>query len=1154
MPIKTQDIKLLKSAVMADTGDGGGAMTGAVVVDGQSNNLFPDTSAMDRAFGRFQARKVFGVAQTADTDTLMGSHAIITQAPGDSNVACALVKTANWADTRADLVAKVQNYLVKGPSASARIYDTHYAGSLQLRLYNFVGADFPAGGDCVVLRNASGTEQYVRILRVAVATQNIAVVENGNALVLAAQVATCDLAQPLAMDVLGPPAQRAPYNALVYATLYSTVTAGGAAFYGIKPLAAAAAPGDYSALAAGGIYSPIVPAATAESPITAQYPLTGRASVMPTAVAAVTLPAAIGSIVLGPDIALTLPTAIQPGSLSISSNGYGFTDDGAGNLLQGTNLVGTVRYTERTITMLSSSPHYSQSYGLSAITVTYRPATAVGASAYSAALKITSANQGLAFTNTFTPPPAPGSFKLSYMAQGRWYELTDNANGKLAGSSGSYGVGTVDYAGGTMGVTLGAVPDVDSVLLADWGDPASAKALATALPTRLGTSFALDPSISVAGINLTWTSGGAARSATTNAAGQFTGDATGYAANGRLRFEPNAFPDGSITNNANLAGSRSSAYTGGPGGDYTLTGPLPVVPGTFRATVVPTWDASVVFPVPTLPIFDGGDGLLYVRTASVAWEGASSTIVGTINYTTGAVHVYGTISPPMTCLTGQTIPAGWQVTSYVKGWVSGPIATPIDAAHLTALSYATGSTTPNLVTVPVDAWTLQLDTLGTALVLSDMCFTIGGSTYTAQGGVLRRGWDVTAGAPTVANAGIVDSSGQVTVTALPSNNTNGVTWYNAAQDMAARQVGAGVFRTASAPLKTGVFQIQSGANSGAGNDGGVLSGGTWGGSVDYLRGFVQWASTAPVDPATLNYNAVFLQYLPLDAGLLGLDTSRLPLDGKVPIYRVGDLVVVHNTLATALPNPVTRGTAYDLGRQRIASVRARDALGTVLDDTLYSADLNAGTLTVPAGSDISAYSQPFTVEHRIEDMMLLSQTDISGKLSFTRSLTHAFPKDTSFVSSALPFGDLYARAYNYIAQATWTSEWSDSRIGAAPATANFNNASSPITVTNRGAIKERWLIQFTGSTTFNVIGQSVGVIATGSTGADCAPLNPATGAPYFNLPALGWGSGWAIGNVLRFNTDACGSPFWPVRTVLQGPATLDTDQFTLAFRGDVDRP
>lgn len=58
------------------------------------------------------------------------------------------------------------------------------------------------------------------------------------------------------------------------------------------------------------------------------------------------------------------------------------------------------------------------------------------------------------------------------------------------------------------------------------------------------------------------------------------------------------------------------------------------------------------------------------------------------------------------------------------------------------------------------------------------------------------------------------------------------------------------------------------------------------------------------------------------------------------------------------------------------------------------------------------------------------------------------------------------------------------------------------------------------------IGENVGVIATGNTSTDCAPNNAATGVPCFFLPALGWGNGWATGNVLRFNTIGSQFPVW----------------------------
>ena len=66
--------------------------------------------------------------------------------------------------------------------------------------------------------------------------------------------------------------------------------------------------------------------------------------------------------------------------------------------------------------------------------------------------------------------------------------------------------------------------------------------------------------------------------------------------------------------------------------------------------------------------------------------------------------------------------------------------------------------------------------------------------------------------------------------------------------------------------------------------------------------------------------------------------------------------------------------------------------------------------------------------------------------------------------------------------------------------------------------------------------------------------SPATGVPYFHLPALGWGNGWATGNVLRFNTIGAQFPVWVVRTVQQGPESVPDDNFTLLIRGDVDTP
>ena len=1153
MPILSADIKLLKSAVMADTTDGGGAMTGIAVVDGQSNNLYPDTSAMDRAFGRVNFRKVFGVAHSDDTDTLLGGHAIITDAPDDPLVHCALFKTPGWADTRATARELVERYVLKGPRLAPRLYDMHYAGSLQIKLVSFVSGTFPKSGDAIVLRTPAGVEQFVRVIKIDIANELVAVVEGGGTIVLNATVATCQLGKELEHDFAGPPPARI-INDAAYAQVYSTSAAAGAKFYGIKPLAVAVVAGAYSATVDGGIYTPLVPAATVESPVIDKFPLTGRSAVCATASAAVTLPNVV--LALGPGTVLTLPTAIEPGSLSFTHGGTAFAADSAGSLKQGALVVGTVDPASGRVLMAGDAPNY----GSQIITLSYKPGSGVGASVHSAAFAITSQNQGLAFTNVFEPPPAPGSFALGYMAQGRWYDLLDNLAGKLSGADSSYGVGTLNYTTGSMGVTLGAIPDVGSELIAMWGDGSAAKALTGTLPVRLRTPLTLPAQAKGEGITVTWSRGANNYTATTNAAGQLTGHATGgLDYNGALAFAPDVFPDGDVTLTGALAPSVSSVISsavvgGAPGGEYsayTLTGGLPITPGSLSGTVLTGFDPAVEQRPSTMSIMDAA-GIVYANYLH------GRHVIGTIDYTTGDLRINRNVEITTSFRKLYTVPAGWSAGTTYSLVEIGPRSVSFDL--LTHVTYSYGVSGPDTfsVTQTPGAWAMQLPTNGAQLVTNGTTFRLGDGVYTAAAGALRRGWSLATGAPDTTAAGAVDSGGLVTVSALPGNAVNTVVWHNAAVGLAGGKVNAGVFRTDNAPLKAGVFQLQAGAAVGQGNGAGVISGGNFAGTVDYQRGIVKWTyggSGAQLDPADLSYNAVFLQYLPLDATLLGIETARLPLDGKVPVYRSGDLCVLHNTQTHALPNPVTRDTAHNLGRQRLASVRVKDALGATVADTLYTVDLDAGLLTVPAASSLTAYTQPLAADHRIEDMVVCSQADISGKVSFISRLTHDYPAGTSYLSSALPFGDMFARAYGVFDQSTWTGAWSDVLVGS-ESLANFNAAQYPITTTNRGAITERWALIFTNSTTFNVVGESVGVIGTGNTATDCSPINPATGAPYFTLPALGWGGvgGWSAGNVLRFNTDACGAPLWTVRTTLQGPASLQDDHFTLAFRVDVDRP
>ena len=540
MAILESDIKILKSAVMADTSDGGGAMTGVEVVDGLSNSMFPDTSSRDRAAGRFNMRKLFGVAHTDNTDMLLGAQVIITDAPDDPLVHCALMQTSGWADARAVAKDVIERYVVKGSRMGPRLLDTHYEGSLQIRLFSpSANVDFPKAGDAICLAAPDGHEQYVRITKIAFTQQKFFVSEGNGTVEFFGTIGTCDLGARLDHDFVATGASRLPPAYAGITAVYNTAYAAGAQFYGIKPLAAPAGIGDLTA-SVSGIFTPLIPSATVESPIIDVYPLNDRAGIVPTAQAALTLDNFTAALAAG--TVLTTPTPISPGSLLLVAGGNTFTDLG-GELRAGTLAIGTVDYKTNQITFASTSPNY----GGYICALTYRPATVAPMANHSASFKVTSANQGRAYVNAFDPPPAPGTFTLSYMAQARWYDLKDSGFGKLSGGDSSYGAGTVDSVTGSMAVTLGALPDIGSVLIADWGDKASATAVAPdRLPLKLGAvlhrpSYVSNP------ISMTWQRGNITYHATIGNDGKVTGDATGWDAGGLITFQPDVFPDGLVT-------------------------------------------------------------------------------------------------------------------------------------------------------------------------------------------------------------------------------------------------------------------------------------------------------------------------------------------------------------------------------------------------------------------------------------------------------------------------------------------------------------------------------------------------------------------------------------------------------------------------------
>lgn len=317
------------------------------------------------------------------------------------------------------------------------------------------------------------------------------------------------------------------------------------------------------------------------------------------------------------------------------------------------------------------------------------------------------------------------------------------------------------------------------------------------------------------------------------------------------------------------------------------------------------------------------------------------------------------------------------------------------------------------------------------------------------------------------------------------------------------------------------------------------------GTYNKLTGKVNLTFSEAVASESLQYSATQQAFTPVSADVSGVNPSLFPTSGEVPVFRVGDLVILHNTQSLA-PQTVANAQTVNVGRTNVNEFRVIGANGAEIF-TGWTGNKTTGVVTF---NNVTGYSQPVTVTHRIEEIERAISVTVDGVIGLSNALTKTFPADTSYLSSALMLGDMFSRVHGGFQLATWADVWADTATGL-PITADYNEAAHPIQITNDGAITERWAIKFTSTTSFTVAGEQVGVIATGNTANDCAPMNPATGAPYFTIPAVGWGTGWAQGNAYRFNTTGASSPFWTLRSI-KPSAPSGADKITVALRGSVN--
>ncbi|NMG29361.1 hypothetical protein [Aromatoleum evansii] len=1171
MAIQENNIVFVASQVMADVPEGGGAATGTVIVDGAMNNVFEDISDLDRAYGRFNLRKIFIAVRELGTSLYAGAKTVITALPTDPALSYTLFATNDPFDTRTEAASRVQAYLFKGTTWPGYLNENHISGMQTISLIQRVGSQLPAIGKtlCIVQDEglATETEQYVRVTGVGFveATFTDGVGDYTRWIV------TLTISDALRYNFNGHSIARveSAYSYIGKARIRDTSVADATRYYGAQPLQLAAAIGDLQVRAAS-MFAQLVPSAQTETPLVSRTLADGVAPMIASSAADLTY-TAVGAAI-GPNLRLVLRGGAMPGTVSVTVGAVTVTDDRAGNVLSGTTIIGTISHATGEIAFSSNAPAASGTAN-----ITYRPGVAAANQAHTRTQSVTVENRALNWVLTLAPIPAPGSLQIAYMAQGNWYLLTDDGAGGIVGAEASYGAGTISYVTGAVSITLGALPDAGSQILYTWGSPVHyvVRAGATedaAATLRLEFTLAQHPVVP-GSYTASYPVGGVSRNATdASANGSISGTGvTGTIdyATGAVALEFTAPPDsGASVTNAytwrNGTGLMSGTTATISGGQFTVPGTAPFRNGGTMLFNVVTSKGNVSA---SAFITTGGQvrvkaGGATLQTYRVSW---SEQPVGTFDAATGVVTLTASLSVMVMM---------W--TENIKSWEG-----PVESASLAGVSSIaverdTAAFDPNAITGEVVALStagLDLDlttTVGDATVASSVMLSIAGSIYVDRGGVLYKDPSVTTGSGLA--AGSIDySTGRAKITSWANNTALGLQVISCLTQYGEFTAVAASFRAPIAPLKPTSVSITATAADGtlisATSDGdGNISGALVRGEVNYEFGtawleFGELVATVwtprDVIPATIRYNAVGYTYLPLNADILGIDPVRLPPDGRVPIYRPGDVVMVMNVADTA-PATVANGGTIDCGRTRIAWVRVIDANGATVTAG-YTLNRDTGIVTF---TDVTGIVMPVTVRHTVGDLRQITDAQISGQLTLARALTHTYPVEGTLVASCLIHGDRRARVSAVWDQATWDNTWVDNIVGSA-ATATLDTIAHPITVTNEGAETERWLLRWTNTTNVELIGETRGLVYSGAFTSDIAPINPRTrnpdgsgGVPYLTIPVAANGGGWSAGNVVRINTVGALADMWLARSIQQSdmPAGDGADGCEIYALGNIDRP
>jgi len=330
------------------------------------------------------------------------------------------------------------------------------------------------------------------------------------------------------------------------------------------------------------------------------------------------------------------------------------------------------------------------------------------------------------------------------------------------------------------------------------------------------------------------------------------------------------------------------------------------------------------------------------------------------------------------------------------------------------------------------------------------------------------------------------------------------------------------------------------------------------GTFDRETGIATLSFSFPVRPESvkLSYSYGSIYHPQYDE----INTRAMPLDGLVPVCRKDDIAVIVEFARSPLVADISdTDTSFDI---QDGSIFPDREIVILIEDEQILGIISGNTFTVSSGgrgyngTTSSAHTAGTLVELYSRNEEMITVLGVSEtRITSMNSLTHSYKAGGAIISTAILKGDLQALETDHFDQASWDgTTWVDSDNAGSPADGTYDWVNYPLQLTNKGATTERWAIKIVSLSPMKVdiIGEYLGTIATDQDASyDLSPINPNTNQPYFTLSAQGWGGGWQVGNILRFNTKMAGAPLWVCRVINARASNTIDDHAVLQSRGDV---